>query len=33
MQGTFVVLAGTVIAMNVIADLLYRVLDPRLRAS
>jgi peptide/nickel transport system permease protein len=33
MQGTFVVLAGAVIAMNVIADILYRVLDPRVRAS
>jgi peptide/nickel transport system permease protein len=33
MQGTFIVLAGTVIAMNVLADLLYRVLDPRVRAS
>ena len=33
LQGTFVVLAGAVIAMNVLADLLYRVLDPRVRAS
>jgi peptide/nickel transport system permease protein len=33
LQGTFVVLAGAVIFMNVIADLLYRVLDPRVRAS
>ena len=33
LQGTFIVLAGTVIAMNVLADLLYRVLDPRVRAS
>lgn len=28
-QGTFVVLAGTVIFMNFVADLLYGVLDPR----
>jgi len=33
LQGTFVVLAGAVILMNVIADVLYRVLDPRVRAS
>lgn len=33
MQGTFVVLAGAVIFMNMLADLLYRVLDPRVRAA
>ena len=33
LQGTFIVLAGSVIVMNVVADLLYRVLDPRVRAS
>ncbi|MGM1061960.1 ABC transporter permease [Saccharothrix sp. Mg75] len=33
LQGTFVVLAGAVIFMNVLADLAYRVLDPRVRAS
>lgn len=33
LQGTFVVLAGAVIFMNVLADLLYRVLDPRVRAA
>jgi peptide/nickel transport system permease protein len=33
LQGTFVVLAGAVITMNVFADLLYRVLDPRVRAA
>jgi peptide/nickel transport system permease protein len=33
LQGTFVVLAGAVILMNVLADILYRVLDPRVRAS
>ncbi|GAA2830085.1 ABC transporter permease [Crossiella cryophila] len=33
LQGVFTVLAGTVVAMNVAADLLYRVLDPRVRAS
>jgi peptide/nickel transport system permease protein len=27
------VLAGAVITMNVLADILYRVLDPRVRAS
>ncbi|GGP53724.1 ABC transporter permease [Saccharothrix coeruleofusca] len=33
LQGTFVVLAGAVITMNVLADLVYRVLDPRVRAA
>lgn len=33
LQGTFLVLAGAVVLMNLIADLLYRVLDPRVRAS
>lgn len=33
LQGTFVVLAGAVIVMNVFADLLYRVLDPRVRVA
>ncbi|WP_414639017.1 ABC transporter permease [Actinophytocola sp.] len=33
LQGTFVVLAGAVIFMNTLADFLYRVLDPRVRAS
>ncbi|MBY8848825.1 ABC transporter permease [Saccharothrix longispora] len=33
LQGTFVVLAGAVIFMNVLADLAYRVLDPRVRAA
>lgn len=33
LQGTFVVLAGAVIFMNMLADLMYRVLDPRVRAS
>ncbi len=33
LQGTFIVLAGSVIVMNVFADLLYRVLDPRVRES
>jgi peptide/nickel transport system permease protein len=32
-QGTFVVFSAAVILMNFIADLLYRVLDPRLKAS
>ncbi|MFR9728743.1 ABC transporter permease [Saccharopolyspora sp. MS10] len=33
LQGTFIVLAGSVIVMNVVADLLYRFLDPRVRAA
>ncbi|WP_323745577.1 ABC transporter permease [Arthrobacter gandavensis] len=33
LQGTFVVFSSIVILMNFAADLLYRVLDPRLRAS
>ncbi|AUS82019.1 ABC transporter permease [Actinoalloteichus sp. AHMU CJ021] len=33
MQGTFIVLAGTVIVMNVLADVVYRFLDPRVRAA
>jgi peptide/nickel transport system permease protein len=33
LQGALIVLAGAVIVMNVLADLLYRVLDPRVRAA
>ncbi|OLR93949.1 ABC transporter permease [Actinokineospora bangkokensis] len=33
LQGTFLVLAAAVVAMNLLADLLYRVLDPRVRAA
>lgn len=33
LQGTFIVLAGSVIVMNLLADLLYRVLDPRVRSA
>ncbi|MFC4003334.1 ABC transporter permease [Prauserella oleivorans] len=33
LQGVFVILAGSVIVMNLLAELLYRVLDPRVRAS
>lgn len=33
LQGVFVVLAGSVIVMNLLAELLYRVLDPRVRVS
>ncbi|UPO77508.1 MULTISPECIES: ABC transporter permease [Arthrobacter] len=33
LQGTFVVFSSIVILMNFLADLLYRVLDPRLRTS
>ena len=32
-QGAFITLAGAVIVMNVLADLVYRLLDPRVRAS
>ncbi|KAA2265675.1 ABC transporter permease [Solihabitans fulvus] len=33
LQGLLVVFGGAVIVMNLLADLLYRVLDPRVRAS
>lgn len=33
LQGVFVVLAGSVIVMNLLAELLYRVLDPRVRVA
>jgi peptide/nickel transport system permease protein len=33
LQGTFLVICGSVIAMNLLGDLLCRMLDPRLRAS
>ncbi|WP_020673364.1 ABC transporter permease [Amycolatopsis nigrescens] len=33
LQGVFVVLAGAVVVMNLLAELLYRVLDPRVRAQ
>ena len=33
LQGTFIVLAGSLIVMNLLADLLHRVLDPRIRTS
>ncbi|TWP49650.1 ABC transporter permease [Lentzea tibetensis] len=33
LQGLMVVTAGAVVVMNVFADLLYRVLDPRVRAA
>ncbi|SDP90235.1 peptide/nickel transport system permease protein [Actinopolyspora xinjiangensis] len=33
LQGTFIVLAGSVIVMNVLAELVYRLLDPRVRDS
>ncbi|UQS24917.1 ABC transporter permease [Amycolatopsis thermalba] len=33
LQGVFVVMAGSVIVMNLIAEVLYRVLDPRVRAQ
>lgn len=32
LQGVFTVLAGSVIVMNLVAEVLYRVLDPRVRA-
>lgn len=33
LQGSMIVLAGAVIVMNLLADLLYRVLDPRVRTA
>jgi peptide/nickel transport system permease protein len=33
LQGTMIVLAGAVVVMNVLADLVYRVFDPRVRAA
>ncbi|MBP2471480.1 peptide/nickel transport system permease protein [Crossiella equi] len=33
LQGVFLVLAASVVVMNVFADLVYRVLDPRVRAA
>lgn len=33
LQGTFVVFSASIIAMNLVADLLYRVIDPRVRAQ
>ncbi|MDT8912810.1 ABC transporter permease [Amycolatopsis sp. PS_44_ISF1] len=33
LQGVFVVLAGAVVVMNLLAELLYRVLDPRVRTA
>ncbi|GAB3927042.1 ABC transporter permease [Microlunatus endophyticus] len=33
LQGTFVMFSASIIAMNLVADLLYRVIDPRVRAQ
>ncbi|SDW68694.1 peptide/nickel transport system permease protein [Amycolatopsis xylanica] len=33
LQGVFIVLAGSVVTMNLFAELLYRVLDPRVRTA
>ena len=33
LEGTFIVFSASVIVMNLIADMLYRVLDPRVRAQ
>jgi peptide/nickel transport system permease protein len=33
LQGVFTVLASAVVLMNLLAELLYRVLDPRVRTS
>jgi peptide/nickel transport system permease protein len=33
LQGVFVVMAGAVVLMNLLAELLYRVLDPRVRTA
>jgi len=31
LEGTFIIFSGAVIVCNLIADLLYRALDPRVR--
>jgi peptide/nickel transport system permease protein len=33
LQGVFIVMAGAVVVMNLLAELLYRVLDPRVRTA
>ncbi len=33
LEGTFIIFSASVIAMNLVADLLYRYLDPRVRAQ
>jgi peptide/nickel transport system permease protein len=33
LEGTFIIFSAAVIVMNLFADLLYRVLDPRVRAQ
>ena len=33
LEGTFLVFSASVIVMNLLADLLYRFLDPRVRAQ
>jgi peptide/nickel transport system permease protein len=33
LEGTFLIFSASVIVMNIFADLLYRALDPRVRAQ
>jgi peptide/nickel transport system permease protein len=33
LEGTFIIFSASVIVMNLLADLLYRYLDPRVRAQ
>jgi peptide/nickel transport system permease protein len=33
LQGTFVVFSAIIIVMNLLADFIYRLLDPRVRTS
>jgi peptide/nickel transport system permease protein len=33
LEGTFIFFSATVIAMNLVADVVYRFLDPRVRAQ
>ena len=33
LQGTFIIFSSSVILMNLVADVLYRILDPRVRAQ
>jgi peptide/nickel transport system permease protein len=33
LEGTFIVFSASIIVMNLLADMLYRVLDPRVRAQ
>jgi peptide/nickel transport system permease protein len=33
LEGTFIIFSGSVIVFNLLADLLYRALDPRVRRT